>query len=142
MASQREGCIHPYVFMHILMCLNLLSLWVNVIKVPMYYFHILLLYARKNLKTRISKPSTLWYTWAVLVDSRDREVIYETLKGLFNNLILIRYLFNICFFYRHSLREVLDAPNVMNIIKDTKAAQEVATKPIAIVLFYLFLVFV
>lgn len=27
--------------------------------------------------------------------------------------------------HRHSLREVLDAPNVMNIIKDTKAAQEV-----------------
>jgi hypothetical protein len=27
--------------------------------------------------------------------------------------------------YRHSLREVLDAPNVMNMIKDTKAAQEV-----------------
>ncbi|KAL4574687.1 hypothetical protein LXL04_021523 [Taraxacum kok-saghyz] len=27
--------------------------------------------------------------------------------------------------YKHSLREVLDAPNVMNIIKDTKAAQEV-----------------
>lgn len=26
---------------------------------------------------------------------------------------------------RHSLREVLDAPNVMNMIKDTKAAQEV-----------------
>ncbi|THF96356.1 hypothetical protein TEA_012823 [Camellia sinensis var. sinensis] len=25
---------------------------------------------------------------------------------------------------RHSLREVLDAPNVMNIIKDTKAAEE------------------
>ncbi|KDO54904.1 hypothetical protein CISIN_1g0205021mg, partial [Citrus sinensis] len=25
----------------------------------------------------------------------------------------------------HSLREVLDAPNVMNMIKDTKAAQEV-----------------
>ncbi|OVA01663.1 Translation release factor pelota-like [Macleaya cordata] len=27
--------------------------------------------------------------------------------------------------YRHSLREVLDAPNVMNLIKDTKAAKEV-----------------
>ncbi|XP_047319502.1 protein PELOTA 1 [Impatiens glandulifera] len=27
--------------------------------------------------------------------------------------------------YKHSLREVLDAPNVMSIIKDTKAAQEV-----------------
>ncbi|XP_010551095.1 PREDICTED: protein PELOTA 1 [Tarenaya hassleriana] len=27
--------------------------------------------------------------------------------------------------YRHSLREVLDAPNVMNMIKDTKAAKEV-----------------
>ncbi|CAL5406863.1 unnamed protein product [Camellia sinensis] len=27
--------------------------------------------------------------------------------------------------YKHSLREVLDAPNVMNIIKDTKAAEEV-----------------
>lgn len=27
--------------------------------------------------------------------------------------------------YRHSLREVLDASNVMNMIKDTKAAQEV-----------------
>ncbi|CAK7346657.1 unnamed protein product [Dovyalis caffra] len=27
--------------------------------------------------------------------------------------------------YKHSLREVLDAPNVMNLIKDTKAAQEV-----------------
>lgn len=27
--------------------------------------------------------------------------------------------------YKHSLREVLDAPNVMNMIKDTKAAQEV-----------------
>ncbi|KAM7254990.1 hypothetical protein ACFE04_020231 [Oxalis oulophora] len=27
--------------------------------------------------------------------------------------------------YKHSLKEVLDAPNVMNIIKDTKAAQEV-----------------
>nr|DAD37172.1 TPA_asm: hypothetical protein HUJ06_007813 [Nelumbo nucifera] len=26
--------------------------------------------------------------------------------------------------YKHSLREVLDAPNVMNLIKDTKAAQE------------------
>ncbi|PON45491.1 Translation release factor pelota [Parasponia andersonii] len=26
--------------------------------------------------------------------------------------------------YKHSLREVLDAPNVMNMIKDTKAAQE------------------
>jgi hypothetical protein len=26
---------------------------------------------------------------------------------------------------RHSLKEVLDAPNVMNMIKDTKAAQEV-----------------
>lgn len=33
--------------------------------------------------------------------------------------------FNINFLYRHSLREVLDAPNVMNMIKDTKAAQEV-----------------
>jgi len=30
---------------------------------------------------------------------------------------------------RHSLREVLDAPNVMNLIKDTKAAQEVPSKP-------------
>ncbi|GLT30538.1 hypothetical protein SLA2020_053320 [Shorea laevis] len=29
--------------------------------------------------------------------------------------------------YKHSLREVLDAPNVMNMIKDTKAAQEVRT---------------
>ena len=28
-------------------------------------------------------------------------------------------------FGRHSLKEVLDAPNVMNMIKDTKAAQEV-----------------
>jgi protein pelota len=27
--------------------------------------------------------------------------------------------------YKHSLREVLDAPNVMNMIKDTKAAREV-----------------
>ncbi|CAN1246615.1 Protein PELOTA 1 [Linum grandiflorum] len=27
--------------------------------------------------------------------------------------------------YKHSLREVLDAPNVMNMIKDTKAAEEV-----------------
>ncbi|XP_040966324.1 protein PELOTA 1-like, partial [Gossypium hirsutum] len=27
--------------------------------------------------------------------------------------------------YKHSLREVLDAPNVMSMIKDTKAAQEV-----------------
>lgn len=27
--------------------------------------------------------------------------------------------------HRHSLREVLDAPNVMKLIKDTKAAQEV-----------------
>ncbi|KAJ1409305.1 Translation release factor pelota [Sesbania bispinosa] len=27
--------------------------------------------------------------------------------------------------YKHSLREVLDAPNVMSLIKDTKAAQEV-----------------
>ncbi|KAK6915279.1 eRF1 domain 3 [Dillenia turbinata] len=27
--------------------------------------------------------------------------------------------------YKHSLREVLDSPNVMNLIKDTKAAQEV-----------------
>ncbi|CAL9003751.1 unnamed protein product [Prunus brigantina] len=27
--------------------------------------------------------------------------------------------------YKHSLREVLDAPNVMNMIKDTQAAQEV-----------------
>ncbi|KAL2549124.1 Protein PELOTA 1 [Forsythia ovata] len=27
--------------------------------------------------------------------------------------------------YKHSLREVLDAPNVMNMIKDTKAAKEV-----------------
>ncbi|XP_020968007.1 protein PELOTA 1 isoform X2 [Arachis ipaensis] len=27
--------------------------------------------------------------------------------------------------YKHSLKEVLDAPNVMNMIKDTKAAQEV-----------------
>ncbi|EPS70801.1 hypothetical protein M569_03958, partial [Genlisea aurea] len=27
--------------------------------------------------------------------------------------------------YKHSLREVLEAPNVMNMIKDTKAAQEV-----------------
>lgn len=27
--------------------------------------------------------------------------------------------------YKHSLREVLDAPNVMNLIKDTKAAKEV-----------------
>ncbi|XP_058098799.1 uncharacterized protein LOC131243424 [Magnolia sinica] len=30
-----------------------------------------------------------------------------------------------CCFKRHSLREVLDAPNVMTLIKDTKAAQEV-----------------
>lgn len=29
------------------------------------------------------------------------------------------------FLNRHSLREVLDAPNVMSMIKDTKAAQEV-----------------
>lgn len=27
--------------------------------------------------------------------------------------------------YKHSLREVLDAPNIMNMIKDTKAAEEV-----------------
>lgn len=27
--------------------------------------------------------------------------------------------------FRHSLREVLDAPNVMNVIKDTKAAREI-----------------
>ncbi|EEF50066.1 protein PELOTA 1 isoform X2 [Ricinus communis] len=27
--------------------------------------------------------------------------------------------------YKHSLKEVLDAPNIMNMIKDTKAAQEV-----------------
>ena len=32
------------------------------------------------------------------------------------------------FLCRHSLREVLDAPNVMNMIKDTKAAQEVSWK--------------
>ncbi|KAM5561851.1 hypothetical protein ABKV19_022442 [Rosa sericea] len=31
--------------------------------------------------------------------------------------------------YKHSLREVLDAPNVMNMIKDTKAAQEVQHCP-------------
>lgn len=31
--------------------------------------------------------------------------------------------------HRHSLREVLDAPNVMNMIKDTKAAQEVQYRP-------------
>ncbi|KAI3841926.1 hypothetical protein MKW92_037433, partial [Papaver armeniacum] len=30
--------------------------------------------------------------------------------------------------HRHSLKEVLDAPNVMNMIKDTKAAQEFALK--------------
>ncbi|KAH9734515.1 hypothetical protein WN944_003429 [Citrus x changshan-huyou] len=30
--------------------------------------------------------------------------------------------------YKHSLREVLDAPNVMNMIKDTKAAQEDPTR--------------
>ena len=30
---------------------------------------------------------------------------------------------------RHSLKEVLDAPNVMSLIKDTKAAQEVPSKP-------------
>ncbi|KAJ4955590.1 hypothetical protein NE237_012373 [Protea cynaroides] len=29
--------------------------------------------------------------------------------------------------YKHSLKEVLDAPNVMSLIKDTKAAQEVRT---------------
>lgn len=32
------------------------------------------------------------------------------------------------FLCRHSLREVLDAPNVMNMIKDTKAAKEVSWK--------------
>lgn len=32
---------------------------------------------------------------------------------------------SINFLHRHSLREVLDAPNVMNMIKDTKAAKEV-----------------
>ena len=30
---------------------------------------------------------------------------------------------------RHSLKEVLDAPNVMSLIKDTKATQEVPSKP-------------
>ncbi|CAN1271528.1 Protein PELOTA 1 [Linum perenne] len=30
--------------------------------------------------------------------------------------------------YKHSLREVLDAPSVMNIIKDTKAAEEVLSQ--------------
>jgi len=40
-------------------------------------------------------------------------------------LISSALLFIIC---RHSLKEVLDAPNVMSLIKDTKAAQEVPSK--------------
>ncbi|KAJ0013672.1 protein PELOTA 1 [Pistacia vera] len=43
-----------------------------------------------------------------IIENKSRIVLVHTTSG-----------------YKHSLREVLDAPNVMNLIKDTKAAQEV-----------------
>ncbi|XP_021734427.1 protein PELOTA 1-like [Chenopodium quinoa] len=43
-----------------------------------------------------------------IIENKSRIVLVHTASG-----------------YKHSLREVLDAPNVMNMIKDTKAAQEV-----------------
>ncbi|XP_062144382.1 protein PELOTA 1 [Alnus glutinosa] len=43
-----------------------------------------------------------------IIENKSRIVLVHTTSG-----------------YKHSLREVLDAPNVMNMIKDTKAAQEV-----------------
>lgn len=43
-----------------------------------------------------------------IVENKSRIVLVHTSSG-----------------YKHSLKEVLDAPNVMNMIKDTKAAQEV-----------------
>ncbi|KAL6142968.1 hypothetical protein ACLB2K_061243 [Fragaria x ananassa] len=42
-----------------------------------------------------------------IIENKSRIVLVHTTSG-----------------YKHSLREVLDAPNVMNLIKDTKAAQE------------------
>ncbi|XP_073020833.1 protein PELOTA 1 [Primulina eburnea] len=45
-----------------------------------------------------------------IIENKSRIVLVHTTSG-----------------YKHSLREVLDAPNVMNMIKDTKAAQEVRT---------------
>lgn len=43
-----------------------------------------------------------------IIENKSRIVLVHTTSG-----------------YKHSLREVLDAPNVMNMIKDTKAAQEI-----------------
>ncbi|KAF5452115.1 hypothetical protein F2P56_027148 [Juglans regia] len=43
-----------------------------------------------------------------IIENKSRIVLVHTTSG-----------------YKHSLREVLDAPNVMSMIKDTKAAQEV-----------------
>ncbi|CDO99955.1 unnamed protein product [Coffea canephora] len=43
-----------------------------------------------------------------IIENKSRIVLVHTTSG-----------------YKHSLREVLDAPNVMNMIKDTKAAKEV-----------------
>ncbi|KAK9141104.1 hypothetical protein Scep_010785 [Stephania cephalantha] len=43
-----------------------------------------------------------------IIENKSRIVLVHTTSG-----------------YKHSLREVLDAPSVMNLIKDTKAAQEV-----------------
>ncbi|CAO2821355.1 unnamed protein product [Amaranthus hypochondriacus] len=43
-----------------------------------------------------------------IIENKSRIVLVHTTSG-----------------YKHSLKEVLDAPNVMNMIKDTKAAQEV-----------------
>lgn len=52
-------------------------------------------------------------------------ILMEFCYSLCNGLDL---LFWVC--CRHSLKEVLEAPNVMNIIKDTKAAQEVLVNSI------------
>ncbi|XP_050223558.1 protein PELOTA 1 isoform X2 [Mercurialis annua] len=43
-----------------------------------------------------------------IIENKSRIVLVHTTSG-----------------YKHSLKEVLDAPNIMNMIKDTKAAQEV-----------------
>jgi hypothetical protein len=57
----------------------------------------------------------------------EKECVIANLSFYYFNLIYVHALSSCN--HRHSLREVLDAPNVMNMIKDTKAAQEVQYRP-------------
>ncbi|KAK6156227.1 hypothetical protein DH2020_010475 [Rehmannia glutinosa] len=68
-----------------------------------FHRHLLLEAERKQLRPIIENKSSI--------------ILVHTTSG---------YKYRLCLFYVwHSLREVLDAPNVMNMIKDTKSAQEV-----------------